>query len=73
MAGDLMAHVHNPTTFAERVADRDAVVAAATAAVTRLTAIIANVDGYNTAQLKTALQDVATYERALIKIVARQV
>ena len=68
-----MAHVHDPVKFSERVADRDAMLAAAQAAVTRLNAIISNIDTYTTAQLKTALQDVATYERALIKIVARQV
>ena len=68
-----MAHVHNPTTFAERVTDRDAMLAAATAAVTRLTEIITNIDTYTTAQLKAALQDVARYERALVKVVARMV
>jgi hypothetical protein len=68
-----MAHVHDPVKFSERVTDRDAILAAAQAAVTRLNAIIANIDGYNTAQLKTALQDVAQYERSLIRIVARQV
>lgn len=48
-------------------------LSAASAAVTRLTEIVANIDTYTTAQLKAALHDMAQYERALIKIVARQV
>ena len=73
MAGDLMAHVHQPADFTARTQDAADVRAAAAAAVTRLTAIIANVDTYTTAQLKEALKDIAQYERALIRIVARQV
>lgn len=68
-----LTHKHDPAQFATRTADAADVRAAAQAAVTRLTAIIANVDTYTTAQLKTALQDVAQYERAIIKIVARTI
>jgi len=61
-----MAHIYNPTEHADRLA----VIAAAKNAVTRLNEIIATVDGANTAQLKTALKDIATYEKHLIKLVA---
>ena len=75
MAGTVMAltHKHDPAVFTARVNDRDAMIAAATNAVARLTEIVQNIDSYTTAQLKTALQDVAQYERALVKIVARMV
>ena len=75
MAGTVMAlsHKHDPAVFTARVNDRDAMIAAATSAVARLTEIVANIDSYTTAQLKTALQDIAQYERSLIRIVARSV
>lgn len=61
-----MAHLHNPVDYS----DRQATIAAAKNAVARLNAIITDIDGYTTAQLKAALKDIATYERALIRIVA---
>lgn len=66
-----LAHKYDASTFAARTADAADVRAAATAAVTRLNDIIANVDTYTNAQLKTALHDMAQYERALVKVVAR--
>ena len=68
-----LTHKHDPAVFTARVNDRDAMIAAATSAVARLTEIVANIDSYTTAQLKTALQDIAQYERSLIRIVARSV
>lgn len=61
-----MAHIYNPTEYS----DRQATLAAAKNAVVRLNDIIANIDTYTTPQLKAALKDIATYERALIRIVA---
>ena len=68
-----LIHKHDPANFSVRIADRDELLTQAIAAVTRLTDIITNINSYNTAQLKTALEDVAKYERSLIKIVARMV
>ena len=61
-----MAHKYDPTAYA----DRTATIAAAKAAVTRLNQIIAGIDAATTAQIKTAIADMANYERHLIKLVA---
>jgi len=61
-----MPHIYDPTEHSARLAT----IAAAKNAVIRLNEIIANVDTATTAQLKTALKDVATYEKHLIKLVA---
>lgn len=66
-----LTHKYNEAQFAERTVDAANVRAAAAAAVARLTDIIANIDVYSTEQLKTALHDMAQYERALVKVVAR--
>jgi len=51
--------------------DKASLLTQAATAVTRLNEIIAGVDGMTTAQLKTALKDIAKYERALIKRVVQ--
>lgn len=68
-----LTHKYDPATFTARTTDAADVRAAAQAAMTRLSSIITNIDSYTTPQLKDALKDVAQYERALIKIVARMV
>lgn len=66
-----MAHIFDNSDFAERIGSRDDLRTQAIAAVARLTDIITNAGAYTTAELRAALQDMAQYERALIRIVAR--
>ena len=61
-----MAHKYDPTAYT----DRTATIAAAKTAVTRLNQIITNIDAATTAQIKTAISDMANYEKYLIKLVA---
>ena len=56
----------DPTRYASRKDNLDA----ARTAITRLDQIIAGIDAATTAQIKTGIKDMATYEKHLIRIVA---
>jgi hypothetical protein len=60
-----MAHKFNPTDYADRAATREA----ARNAVARLNQIISGIDAATTAQIKTAIKDMAGYDKHLIKLV----
>lgn len=69
MAGTVMAHKFNQSKFD----DRKAKLQAAKNAVVTLNQIIANVEGSNITQSQTAIKNIATHQKALIRIVAGEV